>query len=29
MQTRQELYDPLGYEGYEERDQKYFGDGNK
>ncbi|HEY2760202.1 MAG TPA: isocitrate lyase/phosphoenolpyruvate mutase family protein, partial [Pirellulales bacterium] len=29
MQTRQELYDLLGYEGYEERDQKYFGDGNK
>ncbi len=25
MQTRQELYDLLGYAGYEERDQKFFG----
>jgi methylisocitrate lyase len=26
MQTRQELYDLLGYSDYEERDRKYFGD---
>ena len=25
MQTRQELYDLLGYAGYEERDRRYFG----
>ena len=25
MQTRQELYDLLGYTGYEERDRAYFG----
>jgi methylisocitrate lyase len=25
MQTRQELYDALGYTGYEERDRAYFG----
>ena len=25
MQTRQELYDLLGYTGYEERDKRYFG----
>jgi methylisocitrate lyase len=25
MQTRQELYDVLGYTGYEERDKAYFG----
>ncbi len=25
MQTRQELYDLLGYTGYEERDREYFG----
>jgi methylisocitrate lyase len=25
MQTRQELYDVLGYSGYEERDKRYFG----
>ncbi len=25
MQTRQELYDALGYTGYEERDKAYFG----
>ncbi len=25
MQTRQELYDLLGYKGYEERDRRYFG----
>jgi len=25
--TRQELYDLLGYSGYEERDRKYFGSG--
>jgi methylisocitrate lyase len=25
MQTRAELYDVLGYSGYEERDRKYFG----
>jgi methylisocitrate lyase len=25
MQTRQELYDTLGYTGYEERDKAYFG----
>jgi methylisocitrate lyase len=25
MQTRAELYDVLGYAGYEERDRKYFG----
>jgi methylisocitrate lyase len=25
MQTRQELYDLLGYAGYEERDKRYFG----
>ena len=24
MQTRQELYDLLGYTGYEERDRQYF-----
>lgn len=31
MQTRQELYDLLGYTGYEERDRRYFGgpDGNE
>jgi methylisocitrate lyase len=27
MQTRQELYDLLGYAGYEERDKRYFGGG--
>lgn len=26
MQTRQELYDLLGYAGYEQRDQQHFGD---
>jgi methylisocitrate lyase len=25
MQTRQELYDLIGYSGYEERDRRYFG----
>jgi methylisocitrate lyase len=25
MQTRQELYDALGYTGYEQRDRAYFG----
>jgi methylisocitrate lyase len=25
MQTRAELYDLLGYSGYEERDRRYFG----
>jgi methylisocitrate lyase len=25
MQTRQELYDLLGYHSYEQRDQEYFG----
>ncbi len=25
MQTRQELYDLLGYTGYEQRDRQYFG----
>ena len=25
MQTRAELYDLLGYTGYEERDKRYFG----
>jgi methylisocitrate lyase len=28
MQNRQELYDLLGYGGYEERDRKFFGDSN-
>lgn len=27
MQTRAELYDLLGYAGYEERDQRFFGNG--
>jgi methylisocitrate lyase len=27
MQTRQELYDLLGYSGYEDRDRHYFGSG--
>ena len=27
MQTRAELYDLLGYTGYEERDRKYFSHG--
>jgi methylisocitrate lyase len=27
MQTRQELYDLLGYADYEDRDRRYFGDG--
>ena len=27
MQTRAELYDVLGYTGYEERDRRYFGNG--
>ncbi len=27
MQTRQELYDLLGYAGYEQRDREYFGGG--
>jgi len=26
MQTRAELYDALGYTGYEERDREYFGE---
>ena len=29
MQTRQELYDALGYTGYEARDKAYFGSKNK
>jgi methylisocitrate lyase len=26
MQTRQELYDLLGYNDYEQRDRRYFGE---
>jgi len=29
MQTRLELYDLLGYAGYEERDKRYFGGNGK
>ncbi len=29
MQTRQELYDLLGYSGYEERDRHYFGSSSR
>ncbi len=29
MQSRQELYDLLEYAGYEERDKRYFGGGNR
>jgi methylisocitrate lyase len=29
MQTRQELYDLLGYSGYEQRDRRYFGGGSE